>query len=97
MSGALATSRAVKGGRTEGGQGNRNKISAQGCRGRQGHGDQVEGGNTASTGRAVEAGRNGRLISQAVQERNEGGKSGAKRGAAQSQGGGWEGESGHKG
>ena len=59
--------------------------------------EQVEGGKTASAGRAVEAGRNGRLFGQAVQDRNEGGKLGAKSGAAQSQGGRWEGGSGHGG
>ena len=45
----------------------------------------------------MEAGGNGRLFGQKVQDRNEGGKSGAKSGAAQSQGGGREEESGHGG
>ena len=39
----------------------------------------------------VEVGRNGRLLGQVVQDRNEGGKPGAKSGAAQYQGGGCEG------
>ena len=59
--------------------------------------EQVEGGKTASAGRAVEAGGNGRLFVQVVQYQNYGGKSGVKSGAAQSQGGGWEGGSGHGG
>ena len=59
--------------------------------------EQVKGGKTASAGRAVEASGNGRLFFQVVQDRNEGGKSGAKSGADQSQGGGWEGYSGHRG
>ena len=35
--------------------------------------------------------RDGSLFGQSVQDRNEGGKSGVESGAAQSQGGGWEG------
>ena len=50
-----------------------------------------------SAGQEVEAGGNGSLFGQAFQDRNEGGKSGAKSGAAQSQGGGWEGKLGHGG
>ena len=41
--------------------------------------------------------RYGSLFGQAVQDRNKEGKSGAKSGAAQFQGGGWEGESVHGG
>ena len=83
------TSRAEKGGRPDRGRGGRNNLAAQGCRCQQGPGEKVEGGKTASEGRAVEAGRNGRLFGQTVQDRNEGGKLGAKSGAAQYQGGGW--------
>ena len=39
----------------------------------------------------MEAGGNGNLFGQAVQDRNEGGKLSVKSGAARSQGGGWEG------
>ena len=45
----------------------------------------------------MEAGGNARLFVQVVQEHNEGGKLGVKSGAAQYQGGGWEGGSGHGG
>ena len=45
----------------------------------------------------MEVGGNGRLFVKADQDRNEGEKSGAKSGAAQSQGDEWEGESGHGG
>ena len=86
--------RAVKGGRPDGVRGGRIGIAERGCRGQQGPGEQVEGGKTASAGRAAESGRNGRLFGQAVQDRKEGGISGVKSGAAQSWGGGWEGESG---
>ena len=41
-------SRAAKGGRTEGGKGGGKGLAARGCRGRQGPGEQVEVGNTAS-------------------------------------------------
>ena len=73
-------------------QGVINGLSARGYRGRQRPGEQVEDRKAASAGWAVEDGGNGRLFGQAVQDRNEGGKSGAKICAAQSQGGGWEGE-----
>ena len=49
-------SRAAKGGQPEGGQDGRNGLVAQSCRGRQGHGEKVEGGKTANAGRAMEAG-----------------------------------------
>ena len=62
------------------GQGGRNGLAARDCRGQQGPGGQVEGGKTASAGRAVEAGRNGPLLVQVVQDQNEGGKSGVKSG-----------------
>ena len=88
MTGELATPRAAEGGRPDGGQGGRNGLTAQGYRGRNGPGEQVEGGNIESVGHAVEAVRNGRLFGQAVHNRNEGGKSGAKRGEAQYQGNG---------
>ena len=45
----------------------------------------------------MKAGGNRHLFGQAVQDRNEGGKLGVKSGAAQSQGGGWEGGSGQGG
>ena len=45
----------------------------------------------------MEAKGSGRFFGRAVQDQNEGIKSGAKSGAAQSQGGAWEGESGHGG
>ena len=83
--------RAVKGGRPDGVRGGRIGIAERGCRGQQGPGEQVEGGKTASAGRAAESGGNGRLFGQAVQDRKEGGISGVKSGAAQSWGGGWEG------
>ena len=57
--------------------------------------EQVEVGKTVSAGRLVEDGGNGLLFGQAFQDWNEGGNSGAKSGAAQSQGGEWEGDSGH--
>ena len=57
----------------KGGQGRRNGLAARGYRGQQGPGEQVKGGKTASAGRAVEAGRNGRLFGQVVQYRNDGG------------------------
>ena len=47
----------AKGGPPDGGQDDRNWIIAWGCRGQQGPGEQVEGGNTASAVQAVEAGR----------------------------------------
>ena len=97
MIGALATLRTAKGEWTEGVQGSRNGIAAWVCRVRQGPGEKVKGGNTASAGRAVEAGRNGRLFGQATQDQNYCGKSVAKSGATQSQGGGWEGGSVHGG
>ena len=53
--------------------------------------EQVKVDKRASAGRVVEVGRNGRLLGQVVQDRNEGGKPGAKSGAAQYQGGGCEG------
>ena len=42
--------RAKKGGLIDGGGGGTNMIAEQGCRGRGGPRDQVEGGNTASVG-----------------------------------------------
>ena len=81
-------SRAAKGGRLDRGQGGRNGLAARGCRGDgRDLGEQVEGGNTASAGRAVEAGSNGHLFGRAVQDRNEGVKLGVKSGAAQSKDG----------
>ena len=94
---SLATSREAKGGRPDRVRGDRNGPAVQGCRGRQGPGEQVEGGKTASAGRAVEAGGNERFFGQAIQDQNEGGKLYAKRGVCQSKGGGWEGELGHGG
>ena len=64
--------RAAKGGRPDRGQGGINGLVAKGCRGQQGPGEHVEGGNIVSEGRAVEAGGNGRLFDQAVQDWNEG-------------------------
>ena len=60
-SGTPASSRVEKGGITEGVRGGRNRLVAQGCRGREGPEDQVDGGKTASARRAVEAGGSGRL------------------------------------
>ena len=71
-------------GKKNGVRGGRNGIVEWGCRGRQGPGEQVKGGKTASAGQVVEAGGNGRLFGQAVQDRNEEGKLGANIGAAQS-------------
>ena len=71
-------SRADKGGLPDGRQGGRNALEAQGCIGRQRPGGQVGGNNTASSVWVVEAGGNGRLFGQAVQDRNKGGKLGAK-------------------
>ena len=50
--------------------GGKNGIVARDCRGRQGPGEQVEGGNTASAVRAVEAGGNVRLFGHSVQDQN---------------------------
>ena len=47
---AVETSWAAKGGRLDGGRCGRNRIAAQGCRGQQGPGEQVESGNTLSAG-----------------------------------------------
>ena len=44
----------------------------RGCRGRQGPGEKVGGGKTASAGREVEYVWNGHLFGKAVQDRNEG-------------------------
>ena len=97
MTGALSTSRAEKWGRPDGLIRNRNRLEDQSYRCQQIPGEQVEGGNTASAGRVVEAGRTIRLFGQEVQDRNEGGKSGAKSGADQSQHGRWDVESEHGG
>ena len=48
-------SRAAKGGRPDGGRNSRNRLLVRGCRCREGPGEQVDGGKTASAGRAVEA------------------------------------------
>ena len=85
--------RPAKWGRPDRGQGGRNGLAVRGYRGRQGLGYHVEGNKTENAEREVEADGNGRLFCQAVQYRNEGGKSVAKSGAGQSQGDGWEGES----
>ena len=61
LSGMLATSRPAKGGQTDRGRGDRNRLSERGCRGREGPGGQVEGGKAASSGLEVEAGRSGHL------------------------------------
>ena len=53
----LAKSREEKGGRTDGGEDDKNALVTQSFRGRQGTEEQVEGGKTAIEGRAVEAGR----------------------------------------
>ena len=45
----------------------------------------------------MESGRNGRLFVMAVQDWNEGGKSGENSSSDQSKGGGWKWESGHVG
>ena len=82
MTGALATLRAEKEGRLDRGQGGRNGLAMWDCRGQQGPKEQVEGVNTESLGQAVEAGSNGRVFVQAVQDYNEGVKLGAKSGAA---------------
>ena len=55
------TSRAAKGGKPDGGRGNRNEITTQGCRGRQGPGEQVEGSKHQAQRREVEAGGSGPL------------------------------------
>ena len=57
MIGAIATSREAKGGRPYGRKDVKNGLMARGCRGQQGPGEKAEGGKTASSGRAVEAGR----------------------------------------
>ena len=88
------TSREAKWGRPDRRRGGRNGIASRGYRGKQGHGEQVEGGKKSSAGQAVEAGDNGLLFSQAVQDHNEGGKLVAKSGTDPSKGGGWERESG---
>ena len=49
---ALSTSRSERGQQPGGGRGGRNGLVARGCRGQQGPGDQVKGGNIASAGRA---------------------------------------------
>ena len=56
MTEALATSRAAKGGRPDGGRYGRNRLVARGCKGQQRPGEQVKGGKSASAGRVVEAG-----------------------------------------
>ena len=66
--------RAEKGGLTEGRRGGTNGPAARICRVQQGPGDQVEGGKTASAGRAVESSGNGSLFGQEFQDQNEGGK-----------------------
>ena len=60
---------------------------ARGCRGQQVHEKKVDGDKIDSAGRAVEAGRNGRLFDQDVQDLNEGGKLGTKNGGDQYHGG----------
>ena len=67
MTGALVTTREEKGGRLDRGQGSRNGLAAQGCRGQQGPGEQVKNVKTASAGWAVEAVGNRRPFGQAIQ------------------------------
>ena len=57
MTGALAKLRAAKGGKPDGGKDIRNRLVVRGCMGRQGPGEKVEGGKTASAGQEVKAGR----------------------------------------
>ena len=51
----LAKSREEKGGRTDGGEDDKNALVTQSFRGRQGTEEQVEGGKTAIEGRLVDA------------------------------------------
>ena len=55
--------RAAKGGRIDGGRGVRNRLAAQGCRVREGPGEKVESGKTASAVWELEASESGRLSS----------------------------------
>ena len=87
----------AKGGRPDRGKGVRHGLVAQGCRVQHGPGEQVERIKTASAGRSMQSGGNGRLFGQVDQDRNEGGKLVTNSGADQSQGGGWKGELGHGG
>ena len=70
----------------------RNGLAAQGCRGRQGPGEQVKGGKTASAGMGGGGQREWKISRWTGSPRpEEGGELGAKSGAAQSKGGGCEG------
>ena len=58
----LATLMAEKGGQTNRGRGDRNRLPARGCRGREIPGEQAKGDNTESAGWEVDAGPGGQAI-----------------------------------
>ena len=54
-SGTPAMSRTANGGRSDGVRGGRNRLAAEGCRGREGPGEKVVGGKTVSAIWSVES------------------------------------------